>query len=173
MSLAIFWNKIYNNEPVKSTDKKEAKNPLVNFDIYLDVAEEVKEYRKKRLISIEKFNEMSNDSNTIILDTRSEKMFDQLHIKGAVNLNFSDFNEITLAAKIPSKDTRILIYCNNNFNNDSENFPTKTFRPKSGGEEIPLALNIPTFINLYAYGYKNVYELNDLLSIYDRRIKFI
>lgn len=171
MSLTVFWNKIFNCIELKTIEKRNAQNPLVDFDAYMDVAEEVRVYRKNRLLNIEEFNEMSKDSNTIILDTRAEKMFEQLHIKNAVHLNFSDFNENTLAAKIPSKETRILIYCNNNFEDDSENFPNKIFRPKSG-KEIPLALNIPTFINLYAYGYKNVYELKDLLSIYDKRIKF-
>lgn len=38
--------------------------------------------------------------------------------------------------------------------------------------EITLALNIPTYINLYGYGYQNVYELSELISIYDSRIQF-
>ncbi|MFK7785597.1 MAG: rhodanese-like domain-containing protein [Crocinitomicaceae bacterium] len=37
---------------------------------------------------------------------------------------------------------------------------------------ITLALNIPTYINLYGYGYKNVYELSELVSIHDSRIQF-
>lgn len=41
-------------------------------------------------------------------------------------------------------------------------------------QEKPLmmALNIPTFINLYGYGYRNVYELHELLDVADERIKF-
>ena len=35
-----------------------------------------------------------------------------------------------------------------------------------------LALNIPTYINLYGYGYRNVYELNELVSVRDRRVEF-
>jgi len=34
-----------------------------------------------------------------------------------------------------------------------------------------MALNIPTYINLYGYGYKNVYELSELISVSDSRIK--
>jgi hypothetical protein len=30
---------------------------------------------------------------------------------------------------------------------------------------MPLALNIPTFINLYGYGYKNIYELKVIVPI--------
>lgn len=39
-------------------------------------------------------------------------------------------------------------------------------------DAITLALNIPTYINLYGYGYKNVYELSELVSIHDSRIQF-
>jgi hypothetical protein len=35
-----------------------------------------------------------------------------------------------------------------------------------------LALNIPTYINLYGYGYKNVYELDELVNVNDKRIEF-
>jgi hypothetical protein len=35
-----------------------------------------------------------------------------------------------------------------------------------------LALNIPTYINLYGYGYRNVYELNELVSVRDPRVAF-
>ena len=37
--------------------------------------------------------------------------------------------------------------------------------------QITLALNIPTYINLYGYGYKNVYELKDLVMIDDKRLE--
>ncbi|HMU95988.1 MAG TPA: rhodanese-like domain-containing protein, partial [Elusimicrobiota bacterium] len=37
---------------------------------------------------------------------------------------------------------------------------------------VTLALNIPTYINLYGYGYRNVYELNELVDVKDPRIEF-
>ena len=37
---------------------------------------------------------------------------------------------------------------------------------------LTLALNIPTYINLYGYGYRNVYELGELISYFDGRIQF-
>lgn len=39
-------------------------------------------------------------------------------------------------------------------------------------EPITLALNIPTYINLYGYGYRNVYELKELVMTSDPRIQF-
>ena len=35
----------------------------------------------------------------------------------------------------------------------------------------PVALNIPTYINLYYYGYKNVYELSSSININDKNLK--
>jgi hypothetical protein len=35
-----------------------------------------------------------------------------------------------------------------------------------------MALNIPTYVNLYGYGYQNVYELNELVNVNDPRIIF-
>jgi hypothetical protein len=35
-----------------------------------------------------------------------------------------------------------------------------------------MALNIPTYVNLYGYGYRNVYELNELVDVNDPRINF-
>jgi hypothetical protein len=37
---------------------------------------------------------------------------------------------------------------------------------------LMMALNIPTYINLYGYGYRNVYELHELVNVNDRRISF-
>ncbi|MEO7977542.1 hypothetical protein [Flavobacterium sp.] len=35
-----------------------------------------------------------------------------------------------------------------------------------------LALNITTHINLYGYGYKNIYELDELVNVNDSGITF-
>lgn len=148
----------------------------VDFDAFEKLTTEVKSYRKDRLIPWTTFQKYSKDEKTIILDTRSKEMYDRKHVKGAIHLNFSDFTQDNLAQIIPSEDTRILIYCNNNFDNDGINFASKIYIPKkvsqSKGKTITLALNIPTFINLYGYGYKNVYELSELVSVFDERVVF-
>src|SRR5690606_376781 len=125
---------------------------------------EVKPYRAQRLISAAEFVRMSGEENVVILDTRSKEMYDRKHIKGAIHLNFSDFTQTNLARLIPDPSTRILIYCNNNFADDELYFPTKSYQPDLLNQErrekkLTLALNIPTFINLYGYGYRDIYEL--------------
>ena len=122
----------------------------VDFAGFMDLSSDVFEYRETRLLSLADFNAMAAESDTIILDARSAYAFEMGHIERAVNLPFSDFTDEKLASIIPSADTRILIYCNNNFSDDVEPIPLK---------RVSLALNIPTFINLYGYGYENIYEL--------------
>lgn len=151
----------------------------VDFDYFETITAEAKNHRSTRLINFTTFLNYSNQPNTIILDTRSKMRYDKMHIKGAIHINFSDFTQAYLAEMIPDKNTRILIYCNNNFAQDRpliiENFATKAVIPTSlksinmgqinlNDQTKTLALNIPTYINLYGYGYQNVYELNELLS---------
>ena len=135
----------------------------VDYSGFLKLSTQIEAYRLNRLINIDTFNLYSQQSNTIILDTRSKQAFDEIHIAGAVHLNFSDFTASKLKQVIASTSTRILIYCNNNIESDLSALFNK-YRP--------LALNIPTFINLYGYGYENVYELKDFLYEADERLKF-
>lgn len=147
----------------------------VDFDAYEKLVAEVKQHRKTRVISLDDFKKKSQQKNVIILDTRSDEMFKRKHVKGAIHLNFSDFTQANLARIIPSSDYTILIYCNNNFDKDPINFATKAFIPAKktkDSKELTLALNIPTYINLYGYGYKNVYELGELVNVYDGLIEF-
>ncbi len=152
---------------------------LVDFDAYEKLSKEVKKHRKNRLVGVNEFLQMSKEEKTIILDTRSQKMYDGKHIKGAIHLDFTDFTADNLSRLIPDNTTRILIYCNNNFDSEPVYFVTKSVPMKrlSNISQAPtpltLALNIPTYINLYGYGYKNVYELNELVNTtFDKRIEF-
>lgn len=138
-------------------------NPQISYKAFEEAVKKTAPYRAERRIDLETFLKYSKEENTIILDTRSKRAYDLLHIKGAVHLNFSDFTKDALAKTIPDKNTRILIYCNNNFFGEEEAFPSK---------RVSTALNIPTFINLLEYGYKNVYELKDSTPVNFEKIPF-
>jgi len=147
---------------------------LVDFNAYEKLTAEVNAYRYQHLISLDTFLSWGQQKDVIILDTRSDSMYNAKHVKGAIHLNFSDFSQESLRRLIPNPKTKILIYCNNNFDGDQRYFVTKAYVPPSKriGKPITLALNIPTYINLYGYGYRNVYELADLVSVFDGRIRF-
>jgi hypothetical protein len=136
----------------------------VDYDGFTQLSIEVNQYRQKRLVPKSVFLKMADHPDTIILDTRSKEAFDQGHIKGAVHLNFSEFTDEKLAKTVGPKDRRILIYCNNNFIENAQPFPLK---------RLELALNIPTFINLYGYGYQNISELRDSVSMRDPDLQII
>ena len=139
-------------------------NELIDIGAFEKASRKAITHRKERRITESQFIEMATEANTIVLDTRSAAKFALLHVKGAVHLNFSEITTDSLAKTIPTKDTRILIYCNNNF----DNAPV-AFRSKSPG----MALNIPTFITLHAYGYENIYELGPLLDVKKTRISLV
>jgi len=136
----------------------------IDFGGFKSLTQEVQVYRAKRLISLAQFQAMAHEPNTIILDARSAEAFHQGHIDGAINLAFPDFTAQSLAAALGDPNTRILIYCNNNFENNAAPVMLKA---------RPLALNIQTFINLYGYGYRNVYELGDVVNFNDPAVRWV
>lgn len=172
--LYLFMSLVVINPSTKTEGVKYPK-ALVSYSDYENLVKEVKIHRQKRLLSFDEFLSKSQLKNVVILDTRSKKMFNNKHIKGAIHLNFSDFTQENLKKIIPDTETIILIYCNNNFNGDKINFASKIRLPKIDQKDIKpitLALNIPTYINLYGYGYKNVYELSELIYPFDKRITY-
>jgi rhodanese-related sulfurtransferase len=136
----------------------------IDFAGFQSLSGEVRTYRAKRLVTLAQFQAMARDPNTVILDARSAEAFAQGHIQGAINLPLPDFTAEALAAVLKRPDRRILIYCNNNFENDAPPVVLKA---------APLSLNIQTFINLYGYGYRNVYELGDVVNFNDRDVRWV
>ncbi len=163
---------------------KEYPRAKVNFDDFKALVSKVEKQRAGRLIDFDTFLKMSKEPGVIILDSRSDFRFERIHLKGAKHLAFADFTQENLRKIIPSTDTKILIYCNNNFDGNQTDFATKIFRPgrksaagaaaQMAAQEKPvmMALNIPTYINLYGYGYHNVYELHELVNVNDPRVVF-
>ena len=133
----------------------------VSFDDFKKLVAEVEAHRAKRLIDLQTFLKMSQEPGVIILDSRSTYRFDRIHVRDAKHLNFSDFTQDNLRQIIPSFETKVLIYCNNNFNGNQIDFATKAALPRSTpgkaissqlasqAKPIMLALNVPTHINLY------------------------
>jgi len=136
----------------------------IDFDGFSALTGEVNSYRSDRLVDLAEFQRMAREGDTLILDARSAEAFAAGHIDGAINLSFPDFTAESLARAIGDPGRRILIYCNNNFEND---------RPPVVMKRIELALNIQTFINLYGYGYRNVYELGDVVNFDDPAVRWV
>ena len=138
-------------------------NPAIDMQGYLRLSGEAARYRETHRLSQDEFIRMSREPGTIVLDARSRENYGRLHVNGAVNLSFPDIAVESLQRVLPDKNARILIYCNNNFTNANTAFPVKA--PNA-------SLNISTYIALYGYGYRNVFELGPLIDIREAKIQF-
>jgi phage shock protein E len=138
-------------------------NALIDYAGFAKNVAEVGALRESRRLSEADFQRMAREPGTVVLDARSERLFRLRHIAGAVNLSFPEFTEATLARLIPSRDTRILIYCNNNFSGAPDSMPLKT---------ISSALNVSTFVSLHSYGYRKVYELGPAIDVAQSQLAF-
>ncbi|GBF48708.1 rhodanese-like protein [Leptospira ryugenii] len=147
----------------KIQKKTQIQNPLINYNDFQKIVDTSNVEREKHRLTEDQFLKMMSDPETIILDARSELRYKMLHVKGAVNLPFTEFTEKSLQKVVPNKKTKILIYCNNNFEGSPEAFAAKA----------PAAsLNLSTYTSLKAYGYESIFELGPLLDIKSTKIPF-
>src|SRR5437016_4381593 len=91
-------------------DRSAAVNPAIDMEGYLRISAEAARHRETRRLSEEDFLRMSREPGTIILDARSKQKYDEMHVKGAINLSFPDIAVESLTRTIPDKGTRVLIY---------------------------------------------------------------
>jgi len=139
------------------------KNEQIDYAAFAKDVAAVGRLRDVRRVSEAEFIRMAREPGTVVLDARSERLYKLRHVAGAVNLSFPEFTQATLARVIPSRGTRVLIYCNNNFTGAPESLPLKA---------VSAALNLSTFVSLHAYGYRNVYELGPVLDVKQARLTF-
>ena len=139
------------------------RNPQIDYDAFARNVAEVRALREERRITEAEFIRMAAEPGTVVLDARSERLFRLRHVRGAVNLSFPEFTAETLARVIPTPATRVLIYCNNNFEGAPASMPLKA---------VSSALNVSTFVSLHSYGYRNVYELGPAIDVARSQLAF-
>jgi hypothetical protein len=138
-------------------------NPQIDMPGFLDAANAAAAHRRTHRVSEDEFLRMMAEPGTIVLDARSAEKFGELHVKGATNLSFPDITIASLGKLIPDKNTRVLIYCNNNFIGAEKPFPAKM---------VSASLNLSTDVTLYDYGYRNVYELGPNVKLTESKLPF-
>src|SRR5271169_2445533 len=90
-------------------------NPLIDYKEFQKIVAASASERESHRLTEPQFIEAMADKKAVLLDARSASKYELRHIRGAINLPFTDFTAETLAKIIPAKDAKILIYCNNNF----------------------------------------------------------
>ncbi len=141
----------------------EIPNPLIDAKQFQKIVVSSASDREAKRLTEAQFLAAMGEKGAVLLDARSAPMYALRHLKGAVNLPFTDFTADSLAMVVPDKTTKILIYCNNNFLGDQEAFITKC---------RAASLNLSTQASLRAYGYENIYELGPLLEVSRTAIPF-
>ena len=149
--------------PPMEPDTAAVANPAIDMQGFLAVANEAAAHRESRRVTEAQFLEMMADPNTIVLDARSADRYAMRHVRGAVSLPFTDLAVESVARVLPDKNQRILIYCNNNFTGDERAFASKA---------APASLNLSTYVSLYTYGYRNVYELGPQVAVAESKLPF-
>jgi phage shock protein E len=140
-------------------------NPQIDYQGFTGLVGNLAKVREKHRLAWPEFAHRARADGALLLDARSPAAFARGHLDGAVNLPFSDFTAEALAEVIgPNRKRPIYIYCNNNFRDNRAPVVTKA---------APLALNIPTFINLHGYGYGNVWELADVIGMDDPAVGWV
>ena len=122
------------------------------------------EHRQSRLIDLDAFAQMNTEANTVILDTRSREDFAAGHIYGAVNIPLSEMTLLNLADAIDDRETRILIYGDENIGEISG---------RSDFDVSTLPINLLTYVSLHRYGYYDLYELGEKASYKDIRLDWM
>jgi rhodanese-related sulfurtransferase len=140
-------------------------NPQFDYAGFSRLVEELGPVREAHRLPWADFAALARAEGAILLDARTPSAFQRGHLRGAVNLPFTDFSAESLRELLGSDTARpIFIYCNNNF---------RDHRPPVILKSAPLALNIPTFVNLHGYGYTNVWELADLIGTTDPGVEWV
>lgn len=138
-------------------------NRLIDYKEFQKIVVASASERESHRLTEPQFIEAMTDKTAVALDARSASKYELRHIRGAVNLQFTDFTAETLAKIIPTKSSKILIYCNNNFIGSPISFASKA--PSA-------SLNISTYTSLRSYGYTNIFELGPLLNVRTTSIPF-
>ena len=82
-------------------------NPAIDIAGYLRVSRQALDYRETHRVSESDFVRMSREPGTVVLDARSKQKYDELHVRGAINLSFSDIAmvvdrpSVNSAARVP------------------------------------------------------------------------
>ncbi|MFO0941938.1 MAG: rhodanese-like domain-containing protein [Pirellulales bacterium] len=160
---AAYWQS-NSKAQTKAASQVEIHNELIDESAFLKSADQAIQLRKQRRLTEAEFIKLSQKPRVIVLDARSKDRYQQVHIKGAISLPFTDISFDSLAKALPDKNATILIYCNNNFRGNA---------PELQAKSPGAALNLSTFSSLYDYGYRNIYELGPALDIRTTKLTLV
>lgn len=126
---------------VVSAQNKAVVKPLT-FGEYAGAVKAVK--INEHTMTLQEFEKIADKPDTCILDLRSEGEYKSGHIKGAKLLG-ADIEETKLKELIPSKSSKVILYCANTL------YPSRR-----------ISLNFSCLPQVITLGYKNVFVLEEV-----------
>ena len=96
-------------------------------------------------ISAKQLSDWLIEESVVLIDLRAKESYDAAHIRGAINLAIESLTTENLQKIVPNSDSRIVVYCANNF------MPTRM-----------IALTTLGYPAIEQLGYRNVHRLEDL-----------
>jgi hypothetical protein len=117
---------------------------------YLQVSREAAEHRESRLLSEDDFIRMSREPGTMVLDARSREKFNELHVQRRDQPAVFRHRHREPQGGDPGQGHAHPDLLQQQLRQREGPFPAKIARA---------SLNLSTYIALYSYGYRNVYEL--------------
>lgn len=128
-------------KPQVKTQRKTQLKPLT-FSEYAGAVKAVK--ISDHLITLADFKKVADKPDTCILDLRSESEYKSGHIKGSKLLG-ADIDEAKLKELIPSKSSKVILYCANTL------YPSRR-----------ISLNYSCLPQVLTLGYKNTLILDEV-----------
>ena len=114
----------------------------VSYEQYHSFSEDLD--HKSHTIGVDRFLELMQQDDVVILDLRRRAFYDSEHIEGAIHMG-ADVTAEDLEQVVPTKETTILLYCENSI----------------GPPSRAVALADLTLPQIIMHGYKNTYKLEE------------
>jgi hypothetical protein len=127
-------------------------NRSADLHAYVANARNADAIRKSRHLTEDQFLQAMAEPGVVLLDTRNAAAYKLRHVKDAVNLSLPDLSAASVAPLVPAKSTKVLVYGSNNF-------------PEAASPAPAASPKISAFVNLYTYGYTNIFELGPVVDV--------
>lgn len=99
----------------------------------------------EKIVKAEVLARWLKEGSVVLIDVRSKEAFARSHLRGAINLPATEITDESLKRLVPSPETRIVIYCDDNL------LPTRR-----------IALTTLCNPAIYQLGYHNLFVLEEL-----------
>lgn len=128
---------------------------------------QAEEWLQEHRLSEDAFIRLSREPGTVVLDVSDGETYRLLHVAGARHLTWQELADADAVGKVlPDRETRILIYENNNYRTVRRRFEThQSMAAEFSEERRSSGENVAVCRALQRHGYRHIYELAPYVRI--------